>query len=235
MHAWNGHEVCGRRSSRVVAFEIGVNANPVHLAAAHNLLFANDRNIVFRLAGNRAAIAADAIVEVYRHAPGVTHALCFVVVLFRIVERLVFSWYVGFMIIRAVMQILFQRLRTQDVAVFFAEVAIFHVEVELGNREQILLRAFLYRHTGGRPGRIRRANLVGVKSVIVANSTGATATVAKMQSDNAVRMTRRDPGGNGVANRFSCVRDLERVDMDVATLLANRFSDSELLSGVWTN
>ena len=102
MHAGHGHEVRRFGMRRVIAFEIRVNANPVHLAAAHHLLLADDGNIVFRLAGDGAAITADAIVQIYRHAPGVTHALVFVVKLLRIVERFIFTRDVGLMIVRTV-------------------------------------------------------------------------------------------------------------------------------------
>ena len=44
------------------------------------------------------------------------------------------------------MQVFFQGLRTQDVAIFFTEVAVFHVEVELGNCQQVLLGSFFYLH-----------------------------------------------------------------------------------------
>ena len=80
MHAWHRHEVRGFGFACVVAFEISVEANPVHLAAADHFFFSDDGNVVFRLAGDRAGVATDAVVQIDRHAPGVTHALVFVVV-----------------------------------------------------------------------------------------------------------------------------------------------------------
>src|SRR5207302_9568708 len=40
-----------------VAFVISIDANPVHLAAARHLFFADDRNIVLSLTSHRASIA----------------------------------------------------------------------------------------------------------------------------------------------------------------------------------
>jgi hypothetical protein len=62
-----------------VAFEVGIDANPVHLAAAGHLLFADNRNIVFGLAGDHAGVAADTTIQVNRHPPGVTIALVLVI------------------------------------------------------------------------------------------------------------------------------------------------------------
>ena len=64
---------------------IVVDANPMHLAARAHLVFADDRNVIFGLAGNRAGIAADAGVEIDHHAPGVAGILEFI----GIVERFV--------------------------------------------------------------------------------------------------------------------------------------------------
>ena len=50
---------------------VAVDADPVHLAPAAHLVLADDRDVVLRLAGDDAGVAADAGVEVDRHAPGV--------------------------------------------------------------------------------------------------------------------------------------------------------------------
>src|SRR5208282_4039595 len=54
------------------AAEIGVDANPVHRAAARHLVLADDRDVVFGLARDHARVAADAAIQVDRHAPGIT-------------------------------------------------------------------------------------------------------------------------------------------------------------------
>src|SRR5205823_4240961 len=69
-----------------VALVVGIDADPVHVAADDDLLFADDGDVVLRLAGKHAVVAAHAGVEVDRHAPGVV----FFVVGIRLVEREVF-------------------------------------------------------------------------------------------------------------------------------------------------
>ena len=54
----------GRRSGIVP-----VDAQPVHFTATPDLVLANDRNVVFALAGDHARRAADAQVQINRHAP----------------------------------------------------------------------------------------------------------------------------------------------------------------------
>ena len=49
--------------------EVAVDAEPVHLPALHHLLLADDRHVVLALAGDHAGVAADAGVQVDRHAP----------------------------------------------------------------------------------------------------------------------------------------------------------------------
>ena len=61
-----GSSVSGLSSSPCV---VAVDAQPVHLAAAQHLVLADDRDVVLRLAGDDAGVAADAGVEVDRHAP----------------------------------------------------------------------------------------------------------------------------------------------------------------------
>src|SRR6185437_6177068 len=67
LHAWDRLEVHSR--IRDIALIVSINADPLHLAAALHLLLAYHGNVVFRLAGHRACLAADAGVQVYRHSP----------------------------------------------------------------------------------------------------------------------------------------------------------------------
>ena len=57
-----------------VALEVGIDAKPVHVPSENRLLLAHDRNIVFRLAGDDAVIAAHAGIHIDRHAPRVRFA-----------------------------------------------------------------------------------------------------------------------------------------------------------------
>ena len=56
----------------VFALEIAIDANPVHLARGEHLVAAHDRDVVLGLAGHDARIAADARIQVDRHAPRVS-------------------------------------------------------------------------------------------------------------------------------------------------------------------
>jgi hypothetical protein len=53
-----------------VALVIAVDAQPVHFALAQHLLLADGRDVVLRLAGDDAGVAADAGIQVDAHAPG---------------------------------------------------------------------------------------------------------------------------------------------------------------------
>ena len=69
LHARDRLEV--RLGIIAIALIIGIHAQPVHVAAFVDLVLADDRNVVFRLAGNDAIVAADARVQINRHAPGI--------------------------------------------------------------------------------------------------------------------------------------------------------------------
>src|SRR5262249_31838858 len=58
-----------------IGFVIAVDANPVHLAAAHHLIFADHGNVVFRLASDDAGVASITTVQVDRHRPAVLHSV----------------------------------------------------------------------------------------------------------------------------------------------------------------
>ena len=48
---------------------ISIHADPMHLAMDCDLLFADNRNVVLRLAGNRAGVTANAGVKIDNHRP----------------------------------------------------------------------------------------------------------------------------------------------------------------------
>ncbi len=49
--------------------EVTIHADPVHLATSSHLVLADDRDVVLRLAGDRAGIAADARMQIDGHRP----------------------------------------------------------------------------------------------------------------------------------------------------------------------
>ena len=93
LHAWHGLEVdagIGR-----IAFVIRINADPLHLPAALYLLFADDRDIVLRLARHRARLTSDAGIQVNGHAPGIIgirHVPIFLAIVR--VKRFRLSWFI---------------------------------------------------------------------------------------------------------------------------------------------
>src|SRR4051812_40420764 len=68
MHA--GHRLEEARWIVELAGEIAIDTQPLHLAAPPDLILADDRDIVFRIAGSDTGIAADAGIEIDHHAPG---------------------------------------------------------------------------------------------------------------------------------------------------------------------
>src|SRR5258705_6464205 len=95
--------------------------------------------------------------------------------------------------------------------------------MKLGHRERMLSADFFHLHVAGGPGGIRRANLIGIETVVVAYAPGALTTVTEMEGDNSVWLARRDPCGNRVAKRSSLVSNLQRVDVNVAAFSADSF------------
>src|SRR4029077_2115399 len=77
--AWDRLEECRRIIERWVVARwiicrgmdrllvITIDADPVHFAAAHNLIFADNRNVVFRLARDDTSVAAVAFIQVDGH------------------------------------------------------------------------------------------------------------------------------------------------------------------------
>ncbi len=68
-HCMHGSGCSTARGSSSAPDVIAVHADPVHLAAAQHLILADHRNVVLRLAGDHAGVAAGAGRQVDRHAP----------------------------------------------------------------------------------------------------------------------------------------------------------------------
>ena len=81
MHARHRFETSPRIVRR--AGVIPVDAQPMHDAVVEHLILADDRNVVFRLTGDGAGLAADTGIEIDRHRPGIAR------ILVRRVQRLV--------------------------------------------------------------------------------------------------------------------------------------------------
>ncbi len=230
MHAGHRHEVSCLHVIRIVAFEIRINADPVHLAAAYNFFFADYWNVVFGLTGDRARIAPDAIIQIQRHAPGVSETLIFVRVIR--IQRRVFAFFVRRMFTLACVQMFLQRLGAHDVAIFFRVVVVLHVEMDLGRCNHILIRALFNLHTRSRPRCICRSDFVSIEPMTGARPPADAASVTKLNCDHSIGLTRRNPRWNGRRDRSSAMTDPERVNVNVASLLTNLFDDAELAGSV---
>src|SRR5215472_297047 len=64
-----GHRLEVRARRRQIAFVVRIDAQPLHVSADPDLLLADNRNIVLRVAGHDASVAAGTAVHVDRHAP----------------------------------------------------------------------------------------------------------------------------------------------------------------------
>src|SRR5271166_3185291 len=72
MHAGYGLKMGARLLC--LAFVVAIDADPMHFASAQYFLLADHRNVVLRLAGDRAGAAAGAGIEVDAHRPGIAVA-----------------------------------------------------------------------------------------------------------------------------------------------------------------
>src|SRR5581483_287182 len=145
----------------LVALVVSVDANPVHLAAARDLFFADDGNVVFRLAGDHAAVTADATVQVDRHAPGVAVALIFVI------EILIQREFVKFFLLRLpfLRQLIFLVLEFFERA-FAENVAAIHREVRLRRSYDETTAGLADDRAAADPRRVRKANVVSVEAAV---------------------------------------------------------------------
>src|SRR5205085_11747024 len=87
MHAWHRLMIEMRIIDPVGL--IRIDSDPMHLAPERDLLFSDHRDVVLRLAGNRARAASDACAKIDDHSPCIPAVLVFV----GIVECLIASWF----------------------------------------------------------------------------------------------------------------------------------------------
>ncbi len=151
-----GHRLVDRlhRLRRVdVAGEVVVDADPVHLAVLAHLLLADHRDVVFRHAGDDAGAAAGARRQVDGHAPLVALVLVVRVQRQRLGER-----------VRHVRDDsgLVRVLRQRDDAGWMTAL---HRVVILCRGEEVAIACFDDLEPGAKPGRIRRAQPVGVEGL----------------------------------------------------------------------
>ncbi len=149
--AGNGLEECRRIEERLVVgrrvpncglelLVIAVDADPVHFAAAHHLILADDWDVVLRLASDHASVATIAFVQVNGHGP------FFAVVgkfSFAFVQREFLGWEFRMLVRKIrILAVLLKRSGRENLPAF-------HVEVILRASERIILAGFFDRAARG--------------------------------------------------------------------------------------
>ena len=170
-HCMHGHRLEKCLGIVAVALVVGIDANPVHVAADDGLLFADDGDVVLRLAGQHAVVAAHAGVQVDRHAPGVV----FFFIGIGLVERepgrgLVFLREVGLFAVFLERGLAHQRT--------MAAVGRVHALVALGGGQLVSFSGLADLQAGGDPRRGAGAQRVGVEADRGADAAGAFAAVS---------------------------------------------------------
>src|SRR5215471_3904601 len=196
----------------------------MHLASAHDLVFADDGDVVFRLAGDNAGVATVAAVEVDGHRP-------FVAVVGEFGLAVVEGKFLGrglleFMNEIRILAVFVQSAGNQDVPAF-------HVEVVLRAGERVIITRFsdyAPRCIRG-PESVRGTYGIGVEAFVRASVTGFLATIAKRQNHNVFGLTRQNPRGCG--DLASGKRNINDVREDLTMLAAaRRDTVSELGDGL---
>ena len=160
---------------------ITVDADPVHLAAAHHLVFADHRNIVLRLAGHHASVAAVATVQIDRHAPGITRVSKF------LVKRIFLGRFlVPFVRERRILLVFLQRPGRQNLPAF-------HVEVILRTRQRIIIAGLADFAPGGDHNASELRTTYALNPLSVPVYPAALRPYPSGNTTDAVRLARQNP------------------------------------------
>ena len=187
------------------AREVVVDADPVHLAVDVDLRLADDRDVVLGDARDDAGATAGARREVDRHAPLVAGVLVVRVERERLRKR------VGH--VRDDRRLV-RVLRERDHA---RRMPAFHGVVILGRREQIPIAGLDDLEAGAEPGRVRRAQPIGVERLGFlargADASGHAAAVTEKHGDRLIGLARHDEdrhaGGDAAIAQLDDVAAIE--------------------------
>ena len=158
-----------------IAAEVAIDAQPVHLAPRFDLFFADDRDVIFRLAGDDAGVTADTGVQVDAHAPGI-------IPFGRIrIERGLFHLGITK---RWVLLIIVQRPRVDQIAPL-------HREMVLRRRQLMAPARALGLQTAAEPGSPSQQR-IGVEARAAADLSGLGTPVAERDRDAVVSLPRQD-------------------------------------------
>ncbi len=166
---------------------ISVDAQPVHVAALERLLFADDRNIVFRLAGDDAVVASDAGIQVDRHAPRVRFLL--VGKLLGLIEREIFRRLFFLREVRLFLVFLETALHHERA---FADGSL-HRLIALRAGELIDAADGSQLRSAREPRRLAGTQRIDVEPGIGADAAGAGASVAEKYGNRIIGMAGLNP------------------------------------------
>ena len=170
---------------RQTGFKITVDANPIHFAPAHHLIFANDGNVVLRLARHDASAAAVALGQINGHRPLVV--LVVAELLKILVERQTIDRRFVFFVRKIRIFLVFlERSRTDDFAAF-------HVVMILRASDRILVVGDSKLAAGRSPQSVRRTHRVSVEPFVRTSFAGLHASVAERENHDVVRLPGNDP------------------------------------------
>src|ERR1043165_1090429 len=214
VHAGDGHEVDARGAFDRAA-EVCVNPEPVHLARARDLLFADDGDVVLGLAGDDAGVAADARRDINRHAPAIAAQPLLIVL--RVIEGRVerFILFRMSVLARRFGRLLLALARRGErrvarpfgVGSVADDLAPLHTEVNLRAGQRVLFARLPDAEARRGPQRVGGAQLVGVEAEhglvvqISADAARTPAPVAEMNRDDTVGLARQDEDGDGFFRR----------------------------------
>ncbi len=184
---------------------VGVDTDPMHVAADGALFFADHRNVVFRLAGEHAIVAPHTGVQVNRHAPRVI----FLFIRIRLVEResgrgvfVLFLREVG--IVAVFLERAFARQRA------VVAVGRVHPLIALRGGEHVFVAGLANLYAGGDPRIGAGAQRISVETLTGADAAGALAAVAQSDGDRIVGMPDLHP--NRARNFFAVEFEFDYVD-----------------------
>ncbi len=166
----------------------------MHVAAFVHLRLAHDWNVIFRLAGDDAGVAADAGGQINGHAPAVAVVIVFV----RIVKRVGAVWVFRVRLLDSlgdeigVSAELFQCASEQNIPVLQAVLALNYV-VFLGGDQKIVIAGFGDFKAGTEPHGVGDLELIGIEAHAGANPADACAAIADMERDGIFSLARQYP------------------------------------------
>ena len=169
MHAWHGHMI--KFGVIQGAAVVSIDADPVHLAIASDLIFADYGNVIFNFTRDEAGVATNAGGKVNGHAPLVAAVGIFVGGVERLVVFRRFNRFFDGVVLRLKF--------AQSYGSINLAFCTFDLMVSLSSNEMIAVVCFVQGRAARKPKGIRSSEGIRINSDAVANAAGALASKAK--------------------------------------------------------